>query len=152
MAGQPHFGDISERDFSSLLQALSGTPKGRAFLAEYLRRSRPGETGQLFGSLHRIEARVAAIGAELQPRRIAEELRRIAMTLEIAIDGAALDPEGDEMARRMALVDRSRAELAALAAGLAGEIASSPARSGNPGDGAAFDPGAPDPTVDEPPG
>jgi hypothetical protein len=150
MAGQPHLGDISEQDYSSLLEALSGTPKGRAFLAEYLRRSRPEETGQLFGSLQRIEARVAAIGAELQPRRLADELRRIAMTLEIAIDGAALDPEGDETARRMALVERSRAEIAALAAGLAGEIGPSPIPSGNPGDGAAFDPGGT--AVDELPG
>jgi hypothetical protein len=153
MAGQPHFGDISERDFSTLLRALSGTPKGRAFLAEYLRRSRPEETGRLFGSLQRIEARVAAIGAELQPRRLAEELRRIAMTLEIAIDGASIDPEGDEAARRIALVDRSRAELAALAGGLAGEATpTSVVAHGGAADGAAFDPAGPKEAGDGRPG
>ncbi len=38
------------------------------------------------------------------------------MTLDIALDGAEADPEGDETARRFALVDRARRELQALSA------------------------------------
>ena len=120
MAGHTSFGRISGSEFFSLLQELSGTSKGRSFLDEYLRRARPQETGSLLDALARIEATIATVRDQLQPQRIADELRRIAMTLEIATEGAAADPAGDEPARRMALIARARQEIAALAAGLAG--------------------------------
>ncbi len=120
MAGHTSFGRISDSEFFSLLQELSGTSKGRSFLDEYLRRARPRETGSLLAALARIEATIATVRDQLQPERIADELRRIAMTLEIAADGAAADAAGDEPARRMALVLRARQEIATLAAGLAG--------------------------------
>jgi hypothetical protein len=124
MAGHTSFGRISDSEFFSLLQELSGTGKGRSFLDEYLRRARPQETGALLDALARIEATIAIVRDQLQPERIADELRRIAMTLEIATDGAVADADGDEPARRMALVDRARQEISALAAGLAGHGAS----------------------------
>ena len=68
-------------------------------------------------------ATIATVRDQLQPERIADELRRIAMTLEIATDGAVADSDGDEPARRMALVDRARQEISSLAAGLAGHTA-----------------------------
>jgi hypothetical protein len=123
MAGRANIGEISESDFSSLLAALSLTPKGRSFLAEYLRRSRPDETRVLLDSVQRIETTIGSLMEQLQPARIADELSRIAMTLAIATDGAPADPAGDETARRMALIGRVRSELAALAASFAGEIA-----------------------------
>jgi hypothetical protein len=121
MAGRVSIGQISESDFSNLLRALSATTKGRAFLAEYARRERPGETESLFESLQRIEATIATIRDQLEPDRIANELQRIAMTLEIAIDGVSRDPEGSEVERRFALVERVREEVVALAKGLGGE-------------------------------
>ena len=126
MASQTKFAQIAEADFASLLQALSATPKGRAFLAEYRRRGRPEETLGLLEALQRIETAVASVRDQLQPERIADELRRIAMTLDIAVDGANADPEGDETARRMALVGRAVSELSALAASLASEVAPTP--------------------------
>ena len=120
MAGRTSFGQISEPDFQNLLQALSATTKGRSFLAEYRRRCGPAETFELLDSLHRIERSIASVRDQLRPERIADELRRVAMTLEIATDGTAADADGDETARRMALVGHARAELSALAAGLAG--------------------------------
>ena len=42
------------------------------------------------------------------------------MTLDIAVDGAEADPEGDETARRFALVDRARRELAGARPSLLG--------------------------------
>lgn len=120
MAGRTRFEQISESEFNHLLQALSGTTKGRSFLAEYRRRSRPEETGSLLEALQRIETTIATVRDQLQPERIADELRRIGMTLEIATDGAESDPDGDETARRMALVDRVRQEVSALAGGLSG--------------------------------
>ncbi len=130
MAGRTSFGHISDAEFSSLLQALSGTPKGRSFLSEYLRRSRPEETDSLLDALGRIEATIATVRDQLQPERIADELRRIAMTLEIATEGADVDPEGDEAARRMALIERVRVEVSTLAGGLAGQAGPSLAAAG----------------------
>ena len=109
MAGRTSFGQISEPDFQNLLQALSATTKGRSFLAEYRRRCGPGETFELLDSLHRIERSIASVRDQLRPERIADELRRVAMTLEIATDGTAADADGDETARRMALVSHARA-------------------------------------------
>ncbi len=126
MAGRTSFGQISEPDFQNLLQALSATAKGRSFLAEYRRRCGPAETFELLDSLHRIERSIASVRDQLRPERIADELRRVAMTLEIATDGTAADADGDETARRMALVGHARAELSTLAAGLAGGFAPAP--------------------------
>jgi hypothetical protein len=120
MAGRASIGSISEAEYASLLGALSATTKGRFFLAEYSRRSRPDEMGGLLEALHRIEANIATVRDQLQPERLADELTRVAMTLEIAAEGAEADPDGDEAARRMALVLHARRELEMLAGGLAG--------------------------------
>ena len=122
MGGQAGLGQLTEADFISLLQTLSGTAKGRFFLAEYRRRSRPEETFLLLDALQRIEAAMVGVRAQLQPERIADELRQVATTLEIAVDGANSDPRGDESARRMALVGRARTELVILAETLAGGL------------------------------
>lgn len=119
MAAQTSFGQITDSEFSTLLQALSSTTKGRAFLNEYRRRLRPQETGSLLDALGRIETTIGSVRDQLQPERIADELRRIAMTLEISVDGTAADAEGDDTARRMALVVHAASEIATLAAGLA---------------------------------
>ncbi len=126
MAGRKKFGPISEPEFESLLQVLSTTTKGRSFLDEYRRRCQPAETFGLLGSLSQIEATLGAVRDQLQPERIADELRHISMTLDIAIEGALADPDGDDMARRFALCDRARHELEALAHSLRGEVAPSP--------------------------
>jgi hypothetical protein len=118
MVGRTSLGEITDSEFSNLLHTLSASTKGRAFLTEYRRRSRPEETETLLASLARIEGSVAALREQLQPESIADELRRIAMTLEIAMDGAEADPDGDETARRMALVETVRREICAVAEGL----------------------------------
>jgi len=121
MAGRASFEQITETDFSSLFQALSASPKGRLFLDEYRRRNRSEEAVQLFDSMKRIETTMAGMRDQFQPERLAEELRNIAMTLEIALDGATADPEGDDIARRFALIGGARLELASLVRGIAGE-------------------------------
>ena len=121
MAGRANFGQITETDFSSLLQALSASPKGRLFLDEYRRRNRSEEAAQLFDSMKRIETTMAGMRDQFQPERLAEELLNIAMTLDIALDGAVADPEGDDIARRFALIGRAQLELASLVRGIAGE-------------------------------
>jgi hypothetical protein len=115
MAGRNKLGPISEPDFKHLLQTLSATSKGRSFLQEYLRRHVPAENLRLLNSLAQIETTLGAVRDQLQPERIADELRHIAMTLDIAIEGALADPDGDDTARRFALADRARRELATLA-------------------------------------
>jgi hypothetical protein len=116
MAGRKDFGRISESDFSCLLQALSTTTKGRSFLLEYRRRGQPEETLELLDSLQRIETTIEGVRSQLQPELIAGEIQHVAMTLDIVLEGAEIDPEGDETARRFALVERARRELAALSA------------------------------------
>jgi len=119
MGRQASFG-LSETEFSSLLQALSSTSKGRIFLEEYRRRFQPEDTLGLLQSMQRIEAAMAAVRDQLQPERIADELRRIAMAIDMAVDGVEADEEGDETARRFALAQRARDELETLASGFAG--------------------------------
>ncbi len=118
MAGRASFGQIEETDFSSLLQALSASPKGRLFLDEYRRRNRSEEAAQLLDSMKRMETTIAGVRDQFQPERLSEELLNIAMILDIALDGAAADPEGDDIARRFALIGRARLDLASLARGL----------------------------------
>lgn len=126
MAGRKKIGPISEPDFDSLLQALSSTTKGRAFLDEYHRRSQPTEMLGLLDSLKRIERTLGLVRDRLRPERLAAELRHISMTLDVVLDGAPVDPGGDETARRFSLADRARRELRTLAEGLAGEVAPAP--------------------------
>ncbi len=118
MADYTPLGQISESDFSVLLNALSSTSKGRAFLNHYRESFRPEETANLLGSLRGIEKTVEDARDQLKPERIAEELQNIAMSLDLAIDGTDADPGGDETARRFALADQARRELQTLAATL----------------------------------
>jgi hypothetical protein len=121
MASRTNFGHISEPEFAGLMQALSATAKGRSFLAEYRRRSKPDETLDLLGSLRRIEAAITSVRDQLQPQRIAEELLRVGMTLEIAAEDYDSELDKDGVARRFALVERARRELLSLAEGLRGQ-------------------------------
>lgn len=118
MSSRTSFGEIDEGDFSNLLQTLSANPKGRSFLAEYRRRAQPDETLGVVKALRRIEGQLATIRDQLEPERVAGELHRIAVTLEIALDGA--EPDACSIAKRRALVERARLELAALATSLSG--------------------------------
>ena len=120
MTGQTQLQPITEADFSGVLQALSSTAKGRAFLTEYLRRYRPKETRNLLNALQRIEATVRILRDQAEPERLGEELRRIATTLDIAVEDLRADPAGDG-ARRTALLVRASADLSALAASLTGQ-------------------------------
>ncbi len=120
MPPQIFSGSITETEYSGLLEALSSTSKGRAFLDEYRRRSQPQDTLTLLSSLQRIAATMDGVRDQLRPESIADELRHIAMSLDIAVEGAAADEEGDDKARRFALADRARRELQTLAASLAG--------------------------------
>lgn len=119
MAGQTGFGQIADAEFSTLLQALSGTSKGRSFLAEYQRRIHPEDTGALLVALDRIEAAIATIRDQLRPERIADELRRIAMTLDVALESADVGPRSEYRTGNSALIRHARAELSTLADSLA---------------------------------
>jgi hypothetical protein len=118
--GRPANFGLSETEFSSLLQALSSTTKGRRFLEEYRRRSQPEDTLGLLHSMQQIESALALVRNQLQPERIADELRRIGMALDIALDGAKADSAGDETARRFALIRHTRGEIEVLASSFAG--------------------------------
>ena len=125
MPGRNKLERISELEFDDLLKALSGTTKGRSFLEEYRRRCQPSETLGLLNSLSKIETTMGEARSELRPDRIANELQHISMTLDIAIDGAQVDPQGSETARRFALVERARRDLVTLGRSLA-DMAGSP--------------------------
>ena len=118
MNGQMRLGEIDEAEFSRILQALSASVIGRAFLLEYRRRTRPQETCDLLDALGRIEGSLIGVRDQLQPERLADELRHVAMALEIAVEGAASDSDG--MPGRMMLVARARTDLLTLAESLAG--------------------------------
>ena len=126
MTGRASLGQITEAEFSRLLETLSSTAKGRQFLDEYRRRLQPQETLGLLDSLHRIENTMGSVRDQLQPQRMAEELRHVAMSLDLAIEGADIDPEGSETERRYALIAHARQELLTLATNL-GRAAGEPA-------------------------
>lgn len=117
MAGQPQSGRLSEAEFDDLLQALSATTKGRLFLGEYMRRFRPQETRVLLEALQRIEAAMNVLRDQLEPERLAGELRRIATTIEIAASDTA-DGAG-EVEQRRTLLARIRSDLLMIADDLA---------------------------------
>ncbi len=119
MAGRTNSHGINDVEFSQLMQALSASAKGRSFLGEYRKRVRPEETGSLLDALERLESTIAVVRNELQPERIADELRRIGMTLEFAVEAAGTAGDDGATRRHLALVARARSELSALAEGLA---------------------------------
>jgi hypothetical protein len=119
MAGRTSLAVLSEAEYSGLVAALSMNAKGRMFLAEYVRRSRPEDTNSLIGALQRIEGAIEGARGEIAPERIAAELRQVAFMLAIASEDAA--PLDEEMRRRLALVDRARLDLEALAGAFDGK-------------------------------
>src|SRR5882672_3823367 len=61
--------ETSERDYEALLALLSATERGRAFLAEYARRSKMAETQSLRGALMRLDERLGdLLGPEMPGR------------------------------------------------------------------------------------
>lgn len=109
-------GRLSDEDFSTVLEALSATAKGRHFLAEYIRRSRPPETRMLLDALQRIEAHLHRVREQLQPERIAGELRRVAAMLATA--EAARSGGSRAAAELLALIESAVGDLLALAESL----------------------------------
>lgn len=104
---------LSEAEYEGLLTALSMSRKGRMFLSEYVRRSRPSDTTSLLGALQRIEGAMEGARGELAPGRLANELRQVAFMLAIASEDAS--PLDEEVRRRLALVERARLDLETLA-------------------------------------
>ena len=119
MSGQMRTEQFSETEFSDLLQALSATAKGRFFLAEFLRRHRPQETRMLLDALRRIEATVELLRDQLEPERLAREMRRIAGNLDIAAEDARQGCADQGDAPLAVLLARASADLEALADSLA---------------------------------
>ena len=121
MAGHMQSEQLNEEDFSEILYALSATAKGRHFLAEHLRRYRPQENRMLLDALHRIEATVRLLRDQIQPERLASEMRRIASTLDIAVEDARETASSADDWRRGDLLARASADLTALALALTGD-------------------------------
>jgi hypothetical protein len=119
MAARTSLEALSEIEYSGLLQALSSSGKGRMFLAEYVRRSRPEDTTNLLGALQRIEGAIEGAAGEIKPQRIAAELRQVAFMLAIAAEEA--EPLDEEVRRRLALVAQAKLDLEALADAFDGE-------------------------------
>ncbi len=86
MAGQERSGRLSDREFETVRGALMATAKGRAFLFEWVERTRADDTRTLFSALERIEENLTLVRDTLKPGAIADDLRRIAQRLD-AISG-----------------------------------------------------------------
>ena len=90
MAGAIQSGLLSEREFDALVNALSTTAKGRAFLREHIDRARPEETRKLLEAVRQIEASLSVVREQLLPESIATELNRIAGDLQRSSDDNGL--------------------------------------------------------------
>jgi hypothetical protein len=113
MAAHTSLEALSETEYDGLLAALSMSRKGRMFLSEYVRRTRPQDTTTLLGALQRIEGAVEGARGEVSAERIAGELRQVAFMLAIASEDAS--PADEEVRRRLALVERARLDLETIA-------------------------------------
>ncbi|WP_026379622.1 hypothetical protein [Afifella pfennigii] len=98
---------LSDIEYDTMLATLSATVKGRAFLSEYVNRTRPAEIRGLLNAMSQLAGTIAAVKADIRPGRLSTELIRIAGQM----------PNGPE-----------RQELLVLAAGLKDPPPSSPAR------------------------
>ncbi|SEQ35547.1 hypothetical protein SAMN05216548_10472 [Faunimonas pinastri] len=92
---------LADSDYEDVLQALSATTKGRLFLAEYLRRTRPQETRGLLKALKRVENNIDLLRSEVRQEHVGTEIRRIATTLSGAASLRAAGPEQAELHRSM---------------------------------------------------
>ncbi|MBK1622525.1 hypothetical protein [Afifella marina] len=69
---------LTDIEYETMLSALTSTSKGRAFLDEYVRRSRRTETRSLMAAMTRLATNVSTLRTQLKPSQIARELTRIA--------------------------------------------------------------------------
>ncbi|WP_020184677.1 hypothetical protein [Methylopila sp. 73B] len=119
-------------DYESIEQAVMETERGRWFLAEFARRNRAADTGEILEALGRLEGRIAETRVlpappppepEPQIERIAPTLAKLAdaaSRLRSALDAPAEAEERVELAvSRIATLERAIAAVRNVAAGVA---------------------------------
>ncbi|MBZ8135301.1 hypothetical protein [Afifella sp. IM 167] len=134
---------LSELEYDTMLSALTGTSKGRAFLAEYVHRSRPSEIRSLLSAMSQLAGTIAALKADIRPGRLAGELTRIATQMpngpekqELLVLAASMQ-EGPDSDLPMESPERLLAQIAPLRSLTEEPHAPGPASAAPAGNGAA---------------
>lgn len=84
--------DASARDYEALLEALSASARGRAFLAEFARRNRNADTERLLAAIERLELRIAA-RLPVEPAARSEAERMEGLRARLAVVPPSDEPE-----------------------------------------------------------
>ncbi|MFN3658890.1 MAG: hypothetical protein ACK4UO_16705 [Pseudolabrys sp.] len=108
-------GSPSEDEYDAFHAALSGSARGRAFLAEHGRRQRLADTEMLLGAVQRLEEQVAAAGTPPQ-EAAGEDLGVVLEAIRMLHDDLDTADIAGRMARLTAEVESLRARLDDLAA------------------------------------
>jgi hypothetical protein len=106
VAPAPPDGDASDEDYETLLSTLSGSARGRAFLAEHARRARHADTAVLLAAIERLEALMCVQAGSATAAAPAQS--------QIGDDGAEVSqdrPASDPLAALKALTDDERLAL-----------------------------------------
>jgi hypothetical protein len=104
----------SEDDYQALCAALSHSRRGRAFLAEYVRRNRNAETAALLAAIERLQAHLRADACAVE--RLRDDLRMLLIAIRIVrpeIDAAV--PAAAKAQKLAALLDLLERRIDAMA-------------------------------------
>lgn len=103
---------LHELEYQALIDALSESARGRAFLAEHTRRTRAAETSTLLAALERIEALVRMQGASAAAHPARTELQALLDDLRAARPTVEISPLPTKAAQLTALLDLLESRLA----------------------------------------
>ncbi|MGL4811555.1 MAG: hypothetical protein ACRCXM_07250 [Beijerinckiaceae bacterium] len=88
-------------DYDAIFAAVSETPRGRWFLAEYQRRNRAADTATVLDQIARLEAMVVRHDPELARARLSSALDDLATILALAPDGSGDSASADGLTGEM---------------------------------------------------
>lgn len=81
-------------DYDAILAAVSETPRGRWFLAEYARRNRSADTDAVLGEIGRLEALIALADPRVSEQRAHGALHDLATVMALTATGTDASSEG----------------------------------------------------------
>lgn len=98
-----------ERDYQAFCDALATSARGRAFLAEYIRRNRNADTEQLLAAIDRLQSLATTPAVPQTSEAIRHDLRALLdeiITAQCELEARVLATKAAKLAEMIALVER----------------------------------------------